>query len=328
MDRIREIGENIKKSDFFKGSVLFDGSMAERTTMRTGGTALVIAEPEDAPSAAYAVWLSHKEHIPVFVLGGGSNTIAPDGQLKALVLSLSRINTISYNDGILTCGAGAKMTDIVDFCASHWLSGLESFSGLPGTAGGAAYMNARCYDKSISDVFAAANCLNVEKIHKSTVFNVADFTKIHHNDREEWSYKHSPFQTTGEIIMKVSFSVTECEHTVKSAERITALNAKYVHDRELKGHFRAPSAGSVFKNDRSIGKPSGVLVDEAGLKGLRIGGAQVAPWHGNFIINTGSATSADIAELVKAVQETVRQKTGFTLKPEIIFMENSENFIF
>lgn len=128
--------------------------------------------------------------------------------------------------------------------------------------------------------------------------------------------------------MKVSFSVTECEHTVKSAERITALNAKYVHDRELKGHFRAPSAGSVFKNDRSIGKPSGVLVDEAGLKGLRIGGALVAPWHGNFIINTGSATSADIAELVKAVQETVRQKTGFTLKPEIIFMENSENFIF
>ena len=97
-------------------------------------------------------------------------------------------------------------------------------------------------------------------------------------------------------------------------------NRHFVLDRREKGHFNAPSAGSVFKNNRAFGKPSGMLVDEAGLKGLSVGGAQVAPWHGNFIINTGSARAADIRELVARVQRAVESRTGFMLEPEIIFV--------
>ena len=94
----------------------------------------------------------------------------------------------------------------------------------------------------------------------------------------------------------------------------------YVADRQSRGHFRAPSAGSVFKNDRRFGKPSGQLIDEAGLKGLAVGGAQIAPWHGNFIINTGSARARDIRALVERAQAAVRERTGFVLEPEVIFV--------
>ena len=92
-----------------------------------------------------------------------------------------------------------------------------------------------------------------------------------------------------------------------------------IADRTEKGHFRLPSAGSVFKNNRAFGKPSGKLIEEAGLRGLRIGGAQVAPWHGNFIVNTGSATAHDVMELVKTIQTQVKAQTGFELEPEMIF---------
>ena len=92
-----------------------------------------------------------------------------------------------------------------------------------------------------------------------------------------------------------------------------------IADRTAKGHFKLPSAGSIFKNNHAFGKPSGQLIDEAGLRGLQIGGAQVAPWHGNFIVNTGSATAQEVMELIAAIQKRVKDKTGFTLEPEIIF---------
>jgi UDP-N-acetylmuramate dehydrogenase len=142
--------------------------------------------------------------------------------------------------------------------------------------------------------------------------------------KKEWGYKRSPFQPQNKryaelsdnrpIIASAMFKVEQGE-----AALIRKKMERRIADRTAKGHFKLPSAGSVFKNNHAFGKPSGQLIDEAGLRGLQIGGAQVAPWHGNFIVNTGSATAKEIVELIKTIQQQVKDKTGFELEPEIIF---------
>ena len=131
----------------------------------------------------------------------------------------------------------------------------------------------------------------------------------------DWEYKKSPFQTNKWIVLEVVYKVEKLSDNSKIVEK----NNFYVEDRRQKGHFKFPSAGSVFKNNRSFGKPSGKLIDEAGLKGFTIGGAQIAPWHGNFIINCGNAKSDDILALVNKAKETVKEKFGFELECEILF---------
>ena len=142
---------------------------------------------------------------------------------------------------------------------------------------------------------------------------------------DEWSYKTSPFQTRNgpdplalaedtQVILSADFSVTG-----GNKGKILDEMAFYTRDREEKGHFRFPSAGSMFKNNHAFGKPSGKIIDEAGLRGFRIGDAQVAPWHGNIVINAGNATAADLRTLVEEVRRRVLEKTGFLLESEVIF---------
>ncbi|MBR1912631.1 MAG: UDP-N-acetylmuramate dehydrogenase [Treponema sp.] len=333
MNSIREIGENIKDSPYFSGEVSYDVPMNEHTTMKVGGKASAYIVPHDAVSAAIVVQECKKNAVRLVVLGGGSNVVVSD---DGIVLSTERMNAISFcseqkkvgldgapwKSGTLvrvSCGAGALMNDIVAFCASHGLWGLSCFAGLPGTAGGAAYMNARCYEKEASDVIASVTFLNFDKIVANTDIKVAEFQEIYHNNRVDWSYKCSPFVAKNILIVGVDFYCIAVEGKDVS-DVIFAKNDAYVHDRIVKGHFKAPSAGSVFKNNRAFGKPSGMLVDEAGLKGFSVGGAQITPWHGNFIINTGTATASDVGKLVDVARERVRNMTGFVLEPEIIFI--------
>ena len=133
-------------------------------------------------------------------------------------------------------------------------------------------------------------------------------------NRSEWDYKKSPFQNSSKIITRVSFLV----HDGKQSE-IKKQNEYYLQDREKKGHFRYPSAGSVFKNNRDFGEPSGKIIQDAGLLGYAIGGAKVSDWHGNFIINYNNATASDVKALVEHVQNVVYEKRHFLLEPEIIF---------
>lgn len=137
----------------------------------------------------------------------------------------------------------------------------------------------------------------------------------------DWAYKDSPFMRSHGFLAELTFRLARAGKEQK--EPIASECKRYVDDRNEKGHFKAPSAGSVFKNDRSFGQPSGRLIDEAGLKGRQIGGAQIAPWHGNIIINQGKATSGDIKALVKSVQDEILGRTGFRLEPEIIFIEQN-----
>ncbi|MBQ9538307.1 MAG: UDP-N-acetylmuramate dehydrogenase [Treponema sp.] len=324
IEEILSFSRKLGRSPLFKGDILFSEPMAPRTTMRVGGNAVALAVPYDAESAVYAACAACMADVPIFVLGGGSNIIVSDRGLAALVISLEKLSGIEYKDGFLCVGSGAKFDLITEFCAKNCLKGLSAFAGLPGTAGGAAYMNARCYGVSFSDLMESVSYVNLDEIfdEKQSLsdFSLANLLKVYHNNGGGWDYKQSPFQSFSSLVLSVQFRVEPLDRNEGNEGLIRSQNEGFIEDRRGKGHFAAPSAGSVFKNDRRFGKPSGQLVDEAGLKGLVVGGAQIAPWHGNFIINNGSATAGDIKSLVEKAQAAVKERTGFTLEPEVIFV--------
>ena len=201
----------------------------------------------------------------------------------------------------------ASMADLSAFCADHALKGFAPFAGLPGTAGGACFMNARCYGSEVADLLQNTKYFDFSTLSiKEYIFSPAD-----------WAYKVSPFQQNGGIILQSTFKVC----TGKKAD-IIEESCKNIEDRKQKGHFSYPSAGSVFKNNRNFGMPSGKIIEEAGLKGTSIGAAQIAPWHGNFIINNGGASASQIKELVDFTKAKVEEKTGFQLECEVIFVDN------
>ena len=292
----------------YSAQVLFDVSLKDYTTFKVGGNAAVFLSPSDLQSLTSLMDLAKKSNGKIFVLGGGSNVVVPDEGFDGIVISTLKLNKISLTEEGLVCECGASMHDILDFCIEHSLTGLEKFAGLPGTCGGAAFMNARCYEKSISDVLLAVKYYADGKI--------IDYKM----DKADWSYKKSPFQgdlnnDSKPLVLSVTFDVRKGDKS-----EIAGQAEKYIRDREEKGHFRFPSAGSVFKNNHDFGKPSGKIIDECGLRGLTSGGAQIAPWHGNFIINKDNASASDIRKLVEEVKKTVREKTGFELECEIIFL--------
>ncbi|GHU51368.1 hypothetical protein FACS1894200_11460 [Spirochaetia bacterium] len=169
-------------------------------------------------------------------------------------------------------------------------------------------MNARCYERSISDVLTSVE----------TIDETRDETQCRQwraVNRLEFGYKQSPFQGTSALILAGCFTV----HHKRQSGIVRQMQTCRA-DREQKGHFRYPSAGSVFKNNHAFGKPTGKLLDELGLKGLKQGGAQIAPWHGNIIINTGNATAADIRALTLTAAARVKESLGLTLEPEILFV--------
>lgn len=271
------------------------------------------------------------EHgVPFYLLGGGSNLVIADRGVRGAVLSLSAINSIRIENQArgdsefdtdcavhVRSGAGVAVDDLVRWCRNHGLAGMERFSGLPGSVGGAVFMNARCYDTEIADIFFSA---------KNMVFSLDGCTLEETAFRaQHWSYKKSPFQDRcgsspfeltrgGQCILSAVFSLYPGETDWLDAEM-----SKYVADRTDKGHFRYPSAGSMFKNNHCFGMPSGKIIDEAGLRGFRIGGACVAPWHGNIVINDRGACAADVRSLVEQVRDAVRVRTGFDLECEVIF---------
>ena len=312
MTSIRETAEKFNICGNFKGIICFSEQMALHTTFKVGGPAQLYIKPSDIHSLISALATLKNDGIPYFILGGGSNIVVSDKGFDGAVISMEDISAISADKDFVSCGAGSSMSAVVNFCIEHALTGLETFAGLPGTAGGALYMNARCFNVSVSDILASAEYIEPDSLKQvSYTFSGSD-----------WEYKKSPFQSTGRIITSVVFKTIKLSKAEKN--EIETKCRMYIDERVKKGHFRYPSAGSVFRNNHAFGKPSGKIIDEAGLCGYQIGGAQIAPWHGNFIINKDNATEADIKALVDYTINIVKIKTGFTLEPEIIFCGRSD----
>ena len=309
---IREIGENINNSGDFAGTVLYDEPLLAHTTMRVGGPAAIFVEPHDVRSLSLALRVCSGADLPYYVLGGGSNLVFGDSGFSGMVVSTACMNSMRIEgEGgscVIRCGAGARTSALAEFAAENGVAGFTNFAGLPGTVGGACFMNARCYETDFSSVFLDAEYLDLED----------GAIRTYSLNEKDWGYKKSPFMDSRSMI--ILSAGLRGKTGARTAEELRGLNNERIRDRERRGHFKAFSAGSVFKNNRDFGKSSGAIIDEAGLKGTAVGGAQVAPWHGNFIINTGNATADDIKSLVALIQKKVRERTGFYLEPEIIFV--------
>ena len=315
--------------------------MSRHTTFKTGGRADVWVRPSRDIFPLYVARLQKaagEEGIPVFILGAGANIVVSDKGIRGIVLDTgafrgigkreereaapgkaepasgkddkfeelkARRERVLFSVSVL---AGTSVDGLASRLADRGLSGLEFLAGMPGSVGGAVWMNARCYEKSVSDVLVETEIQDENFQRQIIPFRAEDF-----------SYKKSPFQNRKVLILSARFAVQ-----FRNSAEIRKENASYRRDRSDKGHYRLPSAGSAFKNNRAFGESTGRIIDQLGLRGLNIGGAQVAPWHGNIIINTGNATAKDIKILMNEVARRVKEERGFELESEILFVGDWE----
>ena len=310
--------------------VRFDEPMSAHTTFKVGGPADCLIRPKQIINNKEQI-IKHTEQltnsgghenvtgfcisllnqtraagIPVFILGGGANIVVSDKGIRGIVLDTGGWKGQILIGNELIINSGTSMDEAAEYAACAGLSGLEFLAGMPGTIGGAVWMNARCYGREIADVLNWTEIINNEEY---TVKRVETGQGI------GFGYKSSPFQKMNCFIIRACFNLLPDDKDI-----ITRRMEKNRQDRKEKGHYLFPCAGSVFKNNHDYGKPAGAIIDELGMKGLRLGGAQVAPFHGNIIINTGNATVADIRALTDKVASNVKAATGFILEPEILFI--------
>jgi UDP-N-acetylmuramate dehydrogenase len=276
--------------------------MRDHTSFRLGGPADLYLAPADREDLAAALSVLAAEGVPVFLLGGGTNLLVADRGIRGAVVDLTGIRGLESGPGTVSALCGTPMDDAAAFARDRGLSGLEFAASLPGTVGGAVWMNARCYDREVADALETVESLDAGlALRRRGV------------DPGAWGYKRSPFQSTSDVIVRAVFRLGPGDPRI-----IDEAMLRHRQDRTAKGHFLHPCAGSVFKNDRSFGKPTGRLIDELGLKGLSIGRAQVAQYHGNIIVNLGGATAADVRALVERVEREVADRLGLRLEREVI----------
>ena len=279
--------------------------LREHTTFRIGGPADYYCTPESKEELTGLISFAREKGIPLFFLGEGANILVSDRGYRGIVADLTRFDGMDVDEnGALTARTGAKVSDIARFAADKGLTGAEFLYAMPGTVGGAVYMNARCYGVSVADILTRVLYIDEKCV-------VSEFSP----GKSDFNYKKSPFMEYPWTIIEATFQLTPGNRW-DIRKKMEANKT----DRERKGHFAHPSAGSVFKNNREFGEPTGKLVDNLGLRGYRIGDAQVSPVHGNIIINTGNAAADDVRNLIEYVKKRVRDAYGFDLEEEVRFI--------
>ena len=278
----------------------YDEPLAGYTSFRIGGPADLLVEVNTRAELAELVGYCERTGLPWFFLGRGTNVLVDDAGFRGVVLRLGPdFARITAEDHCLRAGAGAPLALVAETAARHGLSGLEFAAGIPGSLGGGIFMNAGSYGGELKDVVVAA-----EVYQPGTGFASLNREEL------QFGYRSSILQKTGGILVEALLRLTPGDEAAIRA-RMKELNAQ----RRAKQPLEYPSAGSVFK--RPEGAFAGKLIEEAGLKGRRIGQAQVSPKHAGFIVNLGGATARDVLALIEEVQTAVFQRTGFRLEPEI-----------
>ncbi len=281
--------------------VAVDEPMKQHTSFKIGGTADLFVTVHDTAQLTAALRLVRKHEMPLFVLGNGSNLLVSDKGIRGAVLRLGGdfCEMHMAPDGTLHCGAGAQLSRLCAFALEHSLTGLEFAWGIPGSVGGAAFMNAGAYGGEMKDVVIA--CEHVSLRGCSTSFT---------GEALEFGYRHSAYSDGGFIITNVIFRLQKGD---KAA--IKAKMEELMGRRKDKQPLEYPSAGSIFK--RPAGYFAGGLIEQCGLKGAQVGGAQVSPKHAGFIVNVGGATCDDVLTLIGNIQEKVKAETGVDLECEV-----------
>ena len=278
---------------------------SEMTSMRVGGPVSRFYEPYDETEFVECVRKLHKAGELYFVLGNGTNVIARDGGYPGAVISTQRaLGGIEIREGRrIVCGAGESLTRVCRYSAEQGLSGLEELSGIPGTVGGAVYMNAGAYGREIAAILVSVRAYEI------VTENIIMLT----NKECCFSYRASIFKEKPMIILAAEFELAAGER-----KEIEVKMAEYTKMRNEKQPVELPSAGSFFK--RPEGDYAGRLIEAAGMKGARVGGAQVSEKHAGFIVNTGSATAADVLRLAEDVKAKVFEEFGITLEEEPVII--------
>lgn len=307
--------------------------MSAHTTFKIGGPADAFVRPYDAPSASALLAAARAEGIDLFVLGGGANVLVGDKGFRGIVMDLGELRSIRLEPpsgsgpdaraAVLVAGAGLSIDELCLEALARGLGGLEDFFGMPGSAGGAVYMNARCYEREMSQALDWATSVDGSgRVTRRAVPRPSGAAVAGATPPAGWGYKRSPYQpggeASGELILEAAFRLTRLDDA-GAARAAAAMRARRA-DREAKGHYRLPSAGSVFKNDRSLGAPTGRLLDGLGLRGRAIGGAMVSPWHANIFVNSGGATAADMRALIELARGEARKALGAELEPEVLMV--------
>lgn len=287
--------------------------LAPLTTLRVGGAADILVEVHTSAELADVVRLAHAHEVPVTLLGGGSNVLVSDDGVRGLVIRSHGGAIKQPEEGLVRADAGVTINGLVRWTMSRGLGGLQAWAGTPGTVGGAVWGNAHFGGRLIGERIAAVGVLRRD----GTTRRVS-------SEAMAFGYDASRLQRTGEVALWADFRVMPgCDPV---ALRLAARQSLAFRKRTQPLH--QPSAGCVFRNPEpgrdvlppGIPASAGALVDRAGLKGLRVGGAQVSETHGNFIVNTGNATAADIRALVQLCREKVAERFGVILQEEIVYV--------
>ncbi len=291
-----------KLKEIFK-EVYINEPMKNHTSFRTGGPADVYVKADRAENIIKAIEMLKKENVEYTIIGNGSNLLVSDRGICGAVIEIgSMMNNISVEGEKIYAEAGALLSSLAAAAAENCLTGLEFASGIPGSVGGAVVMNAGAYDGEIKDAIDYADVIDNEG-------NILRLTK----DELGLSYRHSVIDEKKMIVIGAGFRLKEGD-----GRAIKEKMADFAARRREKQPLNYPSAGSTFK--RPEGHFAGKLIEDAGLKGKTIGGAQVSQKHAGFIINTGDATTEDVLELMDCCVETVYNKFGVRLEPEVRFI--------
>ena len=317
----------LKLKEVFSERLKENEPMATHTTFKIGGPARFYFEAQTTEEIVKAVTLCQENGIAYFILGGGSNLLVSDEGFPGLVIKnrAKNIKILGYRgkiqkskreikNALIEADSGVLMNTLVRYAIDEGLSGLEDFLGLPGTVGGAVYINAHYRDSFVGD------CLERAKI-LTTDGQVKEVDQVYFR----FAYDRSILQKTGETLLAAVFKLVGGEREV-----LWKMAQEALEWRQKNHHYDFPSAGCIFRNiEKSeamrLGTPdltqsAGFLIEAVGLKGKTIGGAQISLRHANFIVNLGGAKASDVVKLINLVKERVKEKFGLNLREEIIYL--------
>lgn len=277
-------------------------NMSKHTSFKIGGCADIYICPHSKEELKEIILLAKKENIPFYVVGNGSNLLVSDEGVKGAVISTLKLNKIKVTDDTIYAEAGASLTAVCLAARDASLTGLEFAYGIPGSIGGALFMNAGAYDGEMSFITTLAE--SITPLGESVSRNIEEL---------KLGYRHSIYRENGEIITGVTLKLKKGDKE-KISDRMTELMIK----RKTSQPLDFPSAGSTFK--RPKGGFAAALIDECGLKGRSIGGAEVSTKHAGFVINKEDATAKDVLALIEIIKNEVSEKKNITLEPEVIFV--------
>ncbi len=295
-----KIVEQLKKA-VGEENVFLNEPMSKHTSFKTGGNADYFVVPHNAKEISDICTIAKENNLDTYILGNGSNTLVTDKGIRGVVVSLRGFNNIQVDNDTITVGAGVSIGAVSRIAQENGLSGMEFACGIPGTIGGGIYMNAGAYGGEFKDVITNVKYFDYASLE----------TKSLTNEECKFDYRKSVFQS-----MKDAFIIT-CSLSLKPGdkEEIKRVMEENMTSRNTKQPVEFPSAGSTFKREEGVIVSK--LIDEAGLKGYKIGGAEVSTKHAGFIINSGNATSQDILDLIQYVKDVIKDKNNVEIHEEV-----------